>query len=198
MTTDLVVHPVTAERLADLATLFAASKTTNGCYCMWNITPVKQSQAGRMGGNRASFEALARDEPAPTGLLAYRAGEPVGWVAAGPRSRYHRALGTPTLAERDPTEDPTTWLVTCFYVRRDARRAGVTRALLRGATALAREHGATAIEGWPLTGAGRRPAGEAYVGVEPLFSRCGFTPIRQVSAARVIMRLELARARAKR
>ena len=119
-------------------------------------------------------------------------------MAAGPRSRYHRALGTPTLAGRDPAEDSTTWLVTCFYVRRDARRTGVTRALLQGATALAREHGASAIEGWPLTGTGRRPAGEAYVGVEPLFSSCGFTTIRHPSTARVIMRLELPRARAKR
>jgi GNAT superfamily N-acetyltransferase len=86
--------------------------------------------------------------------------------------------------------------VTCFYVRRDARRSGVTRALLQGATALARQYGATAIEGWPLAGTGRRPAGEAYVGVEPLFASCGFETVRQPSAARVVMRLELGKSRA--
>ena len=45
----LTLHEVTAERLDDLATLFAASKTTAGCYCMWNTVPVKVCQAGWSG-----------------------------------------------------------------------------------------------------------------------------------------------------
>jgi GNAT superfamily N-acetyltransferase len=196
MTVD--VQPLTAERRDDLAALFGASRTTNGCYCMWNIVPVKQCQAGWSGGNRRAFEDLVGAEPEPLGLLAYREGEPVGWVAVGPRVRYERALGTPTLAGRDTAEDATVWLVTCFYVRRDARKVGVTRALLRAAIELARQHKATAIEGWPLAGDGRRPAGEAYVGVEPLFASCGFEITHRPSAARVIMRLDLPRTRPRR
>ena len=198
MTADLDVHPVSAGRLGDLATLFGASKTTNGCYCMWNIVPVKQCQAGWSGGNRRAFEELVGAEPEPLGLLAYREGEPVGWVAVGPRTRYHRALGTPTLAGRDAADDASVWLVTCFYVRPEARKIGVTRALLSAAIELAREHRATAIEGWPLAGEGRRPAGEAYVGVEPLFASCGFETTHRPSEARVIMRLGLPRARGRR
>jgi GNAT superfamily N-acetyltransferase len=192
MTDDLVVHALTVERLGDLATLFGQSKTTSGCYCMWNIASAKENNAGWSGGNRLAFEALAEAAPQPLGLLAYRHGDPVGWVAVGPRTRYQRALGTPTLAGRAPAEDARVWLVTCFYVRRDARRAGVTRALLNGAVALARRQRATAIEGWPLAGDGRHPAGQAYVGVEPLFASCGFTATHRPSAARVIMRLDLA------
>lgn len=198
MTSDLDVKAVTAERLDDLATLFATNKTTNGCFCMWTILPVKQCQAGLSGGNRLSFEDLARTQSQPMGLLAYRAGEPVGWVAVGPRSRYVRTLGTPTLAGHDPSEDDRVWLVTCFFVRRDARRTGVTRALLAAAIVLARRGGATAVEGYPLAGEGRRSAGDAFVGVEPLFESLGFTAVRRPSAARVIMRLDVGRARARK
>jgi GNAT superfamily N-acetyltransferase len=189
--TELVVHPVSGERLDHLAALFGTTKTTAGCHCMWNILPAKASKAGWSGGNRVAFEERACAEAAPMGLLAYRDDEPVGWIAAGPRSRYERALGTPSLAGRDPGEDSRAWLVTCFYVRRSARGQGVTRALLRGAIELARKHRATAIEGWPLAGDGRHAAGDAYVGVETLFTSCGFTPVRRPTDARVIMRLPL-------
>jgi GNAT superfamily N-acetyltransferase len=195
MTIELAVHPVTAERLNDLAALFSSSKTTNGCYCTWNILPAKQCQTGWSGGNRLSFEELTKGEAEPVGLLAYQGDEPVGWIAVGPRARYERMLRTPTLAGHDPTEDRAVWFVTCFYVRRDARRSGVTRALLKAAVALARSHKAIAIEGYPLAGDARRSAAEAFVGVEPLFASCGFTAARRPSAARVIMRRDLGRKR---
>ncbi|MGE5828405.1 MAG: GNAT family N-acetyltransferase, partial [Micromonosporaceae bacterium] len=124
-----------------------------------------------------------------------RDGEPVGWCAAGPRSRYARALRSPLLAERDTAEDDSVWLVPCFYVRRDARRAGVTKALLEAAAALARQHGARAIEGFPQAGNTRRAAGDAYVGVEPMFAACGFTPTDRRTANRVVMRRPLRRTR---
>jgi GNAT superfamily N-acetyltransferase len=191
MTSDLSVHPVTRDRLDDLTTLFGATKTTSGCFCMWNISPTKQCQAGWSGGNREAFTTLAATQPQPMGVLAYRGDEPVGWAAAGPRSRYARLLGTPLLAARDPSEDASTWIVTCFFVRRDARRAGVTRALLQAAVTLARQSRAMAIEAVPLAGDERHPAGEAFHGVEPLFAGCGFTVAARPSPTRVVMRLDL-------
>jgi GNAT superfamily N-acetyltransferase len=188
----LTVHPMTGERLDDLATLFAATKTTTGCFCMWNILPAKVCSAGWSGANRVAFEAAVQAEPEPLGLLAYRDDEPVGWVAAGPRARYARALGSPILRAHDPAEDATVWLVTCFFVRRQARRTGVTRVLLQHAVDLARDSGAVAIEGYPLAGDARRPAGDAYVGVEPLYASLGFTVTDRPTEARVIMRRPLA------
>lgn len=195
MTASLDVHTVGPDRLDDLAQLFGRSRTTSGCYCMWNIVSSKECSAGWRGGNRVAFEALAGDAPEPLGLLAYRDGEPVGWCAAGPRSRYGRALRSSTLKAREPAEDASVWLVPCFFIRTDARRAGVSRALLTAAVDLARRHGATAIEGFPLAGDGRRAAGEAFLGVEPLFASCGFTPVHRPSAGRVVMRRALRPAR---
>jgi GNAT superfamily N-acetyltransferase len=187
------VEPVTASRLDDVAALFGATKTTTGCYCMWFVLPAKECSAGWGDGNRAKFAEMAAQAP-PIGLLAYRDGEPVGWCAAGPRSRYTRALRSPLLAGRATDEDDSVWLVPCFYVRRDARRAGITKALLEAATALARAHGARAIEGFPHAGDARRSAGEAFVGVEPIFAACGFTATDRRTADRIVMRRPLRRA----
>jgi GNAT superfamily N-acetyltransferase len=187
----VIVHPLTADRLADLDALFGTNKTTAGCRCMWFLVPSKQCSEGWGEVNRAAFADITRAEPAPTGLLAYRDGEPVGWVAAGPRSRYSRALRSPILKARDADEDDSVWLVPCFFVRRDARRSGVTRELLEAAVALARSHKAAAIEGFPLAGDQRRSTMEAFLGVEPLFESCGFTVVSRPSASRVVMRREL-------
>jgi GNAT superfamily N-acetyltransferase len=188
------VHTVGPRELGDLATLFGTNRTTSGCYCMWFLIPAKQCQAGWSGGNRVAFEQLAEDDRHPVGLLAYRDGEPVGWAAFGPRSRYGRALRTPTLRAAPVGDDDAVWLVPCFYVRRDARRTGITRLLLEKAVDEATRRGAAAIEGFPLSaepGAKRRGAGEAFVGVEPLFASCGFTPVARPTASRVVMRREL-------
>jgi GNAT superfamily N-acetyltransferase len=191
MMPDLTVHPVDAGRLSDLDTLFATTKTTAGCRCLWFIVSAKQCEAGWGEANRVAFAALATAELDPVGLLAYRDGEPVGWCAAGPRTRFARALRSPVLAAAPADEgatDADVWLVPCFYVRRDARRAGVTRLLLTAAVSLARDRGAVAIEGFPLSGDRRRPAGEAYLGVEPVFAACGFTPVARPTPNRVVMR----------
>ena len=157
---------------------------------MWFIASAKECEAGWGEPNRRAFAELTAGADEPVGLLAYRAGEPVGWCATGPRARFARAVRSPHYRSRDEAEDAGVWLVPCFYVRRDARKVGVTRTLLEAAVALAREQGAAAIEGFPLAGDRRRSAAEAYLGVEPLFAACGFTAVRP-SANRVIMRRAL-------
>jgi GNAT superfamily N-acetyltransferase len=189
--TPLSVRPVTADLLPDLGTLFETNGTTRGCYCMWFLVPSKESHAGWGGGNRTAFEEKAHAETRPMGLLAYVDGQPVGWCAVGPRSRYARALRSPVLREHDPAEDDQVWLVPCFFVRVGFRRQGVTRDLLTAAVDLAATHRATAVEGFPLAGEKRRGSGEAFLGVEPLFAACGFTVVDRPTAARVVMRRDL-------
>jgi GNAT superfamily N-acetyltransferase len=187
----VTVAPVTAERLDDLATLFGTNGTTRGCYCTWFLIPAKECHAGWSGGNRLTFEACAREETLPMGLLAYADGAPVGWCAAGPRSRYSRALRSPVLRQHDPAEDDQVWLVPCFFVRVGFRRQGIMRELLTRAVDLAAGNGATAIEGFPLSGEKRRSSGEAFLGVESLFAACGFTVVDRPTANRAVMRRDL-------
>ncbi|HEX6873777.1 MAG TPA: GNAT family N-acetyltransferase [Micromonosporaceae bacterium] len=190
--TDFTVRPVTVDRLDDLALLFGHSKTTTGCFCMWFVASAKECEAGWGGGNQRAFADLSRASTEPVGLLAYHDGEPVGWCAAGPRLRYHRALRSTVLKGRDASEDASVWLVPCFFVRRESRKVGVTRRLLEAAVHLAGEHGAVAVEGFPLAGDQRHSAASAYLGVEPLFTSCGFRPVARPTTSRVVMRRDLA------
>lgn len=187
------VKPLTAARLDDLADLFGTNGTTRGCWCMFFLSSGGDYKSGWGPGNRARFEEFATGARPAAGLLAYHDGEPVGWCATGPRSRFPRALRSTILQGRSTAEDGDVWLVPCFFVRRDARRRGVTLALLGAAVAQAQRRGATAIEGFPLAGTDRHPSGEAYLGIEPVFAACGFEVVSRPTARRVIMRRPLQR-----
>jgi GNAT superfamily N-acetyltransferase len=189
----VTVKPVGAAQLGDVAALFGSSRTTEGCYCMWFVLPAKECSAGWSGGNKVAFEALVESGTDPFGVLAYRNREPVGWAAVGPRSRYARALRSAVLKGRDPDEDDQVWFLPCFFIRRDARGAGVARRLLEAAVDLAQRRGATAIEAFPLAGGDRQNTGNAFVGVEPLFASTGFTAVNRPTPKRVVMRRDLTR-----
>jgi len=148
------------------------------------------------GGNRHRFEAMARANATPMGILASVAREPVGWCACGPRSRYAGATSgrSQIMRSRARDEDASVWLLPCLFVRVGYRGQGVTYALVRAAVELARREGAVAIEGWPLAGSDRQSA-DAFLGRETVFEDLGFSCVERPNPQRVIMRLELRGAR---
>lgn len=184
------IHPLTDDRRGDVRELFASNASTRGCWCLWFVAASREVRTGWGERNRRRFEELVSLDRTPLGLLAYAGGRAVGWCAAGPRARYVRADRSPMLAGRDPAEDDSVWLVPCFFVRAGERRKGTTERLLIAAVELARGHGATAVEGFPLAGAGPHTS-DRYLGTEPLFAACGFTAVRRPSPRRVVMRLDL-------
>lgn len=188
-------QPVGPGELAELANLFDAQRATRRCWCMAFCATRGQFATGWFGGGNARrFAAMANAAATPMGILASVAGEPVGWCACGPRSRYAAALRTPNsiMRDRDAAEDETVWLVPCLFVRGDHRAQGVTYALVRAAVELARREGADAIEGWPRAGSDRHDA-EAFLGREKMFAELGFLGVATPNPERVIMRLELDR-----
>ena len=60
------------------------------------------------------------------------------------------------MSHREAAEDADVWLVPCFFVRTGFRRTGLTEQLLNAVVQHARRFGATAIEGFPLSGDGPR------------------------------------------
>lgn len=188
----ITTKPLTTARLADLDALFASDPAADRCWCMWFIIPVKAFHEAGREGNRAALAHLAATDPLPIGLIAYDAGRPVGWCAVGPRQRFVRAMAAPTLKQRDRSEDDAVWLVPCFFIRPEVRGSGVATALLTAAVEHARRSGASAIEGFPLSGDKRRSGGSDFqTGVEPLFAECGFQPLSRPSENRVVMRRSL-------
>lgn len=189
---DITITALNPDRIDDLGRLFGTYEVTDRCWCMWFIIPVKEYHAAGGEGNRASMTQLVAESELPMGLLAYNdAGEAVGWCAVGPRARYVRALKTPTYRGGEVEDDTNVWLVPCFFTRKDARGEGVTNALLEAAVDLAAQNGASAVEGFPHAGPGRRSGNDLQVGFESLFASCGFHVIRTPSPTRVVMRREL-------
>ena len=193
VTAETETRPVESTDLADLATLFEGSRNTRNCWCTAFCTSRVQFAAGWLtGGNRARFESMTAHSVEPVGILASISGEPVGWSACGPRSRYITSVEGrgKLLGDRDRDEDERVWFLPCLFVRNDFRGQGVTYALVRAAVELARSKGAQAIEGWPVSGPDNHSA-ETFVGREKVFEAVGFRRVAAPDPKRALVRLEL-------
>ncbi len=192
----LVAHPLTSQRWADLERLFGPNGAYSNCWCAFQRVSGREFSAGcanRGAGNRALLRALT-DEGRRPGLIAYRDGQPVGWVSVGPRPEFGRILRSP-IAKLDADEkaDASVWSIVCFYIPRGLRGQGIGQALLAEAVIRARVGGARMVEAYPVDTAGRRvPSSSAYTGTVDLFRRAGFRrrPPRG-TAGRPVMQLTL-------
>src|SRR5439155_6766066 len=127
-----------------------------------------------------------------SGLVAYLDGQPVGWCAVEPRTAYPRLLRNNRVPWEGRTEDKndeSVWAVTCFVTRKGFRRRGISYALARAAVDFARQRGAHALEGYPIT---RKDVllGELHVGTQGMFAAAGFTEDSRPTLRRVVMRID--------
>ncbi len=130
---------------------------------------------------------------ATTGLVAYLDGEPVGWCAVEPRTAYTGLVRGGRVAWTGRSEDRTdesVWAVTCFVTRAGFRRRGISLALARAAVEFARNHGARAVEGYPMT-TRNVVSDELHVGTDSTFAAAGFSEVSRPSPRRVVMRIDL-------
>ncbi|MDN5790713.1 MAG: GNAT family N-acetyltransferase [Micrococcales bacterium] len=79
--------------------------------------------------------------------------------------------------------------ITCFFTRAGFRRRGVSRALARAAVGFARERGARALEGYPITTTDVIVE-DLHVGTTDTFAEAGFTEVSAPSPRRVVMRID--------
>ena len=182
------VHPLTAERWADLEALFASHAEPRSCWCMFWRSSEREFKGWSVDERRALLRSRVDAGKVP-GLLAYADGQPVGWCGLGPREEFPMLRRSPTLK---PVDALPVWSTVCFFVHPKHRRRGVGSALLRGAVDFVREQGAPALEGYPrVPKAPRIDAGYAYPGTLPLFERAGFEEVLRRSPGRAIVRHRL-------
>lgn len=176
---ELDIQPLTAERWADLVELFGERGASSGCWCMWfRVAPTVWSRnAG--AGNRAAMSGIVAAGEVP-GLLAYRAGRPVGWVSVAPRRVFERIAGPP-----EPAADEGVWSVVCFFIDPGQRGSGVGRALLAAAADHARRSGARVLEAYPIERAGASNA-DAFTGPRSLFDKAGFREVGRFDRWRAV------------
>lgn len=171
---DLDIRPLTDETFPSLAGLFEHEGGTDPrwCWCMYWRLRAKDMSASTTAANRDRLRALA-DGDRPPGLVALDVdGRAVGWVSLGPRTDFERLVRSRTIPSVD---DAPVWSIVCFVVGRRERGRGIAKALLDAAIEYAREHGAPAIEAYPVDpGDGRVADWAAYRGTLALFRSAGF------------------------
>jgi GNAT superfamily N-acetyltransferase len=189
---DVEIHPLTAERWPDLERLFGPRGAYGGCWCMyWRIarTEFKEGQGAR---NRRALRRIVESGDVP-GVLAYRDGEAVGWCSIAPRAEFASLNRSRTLK---PLDDRPVWSIVCFFVHPKHRGEGLVGELIEGAVEWARSRGATTIEGYPTVPRSRTlPPVSSYMGLPVHFERAGFTESARPSPAKAIVRREVARRR---
>ena len=190
------IRPVTADRWAELAAFFGKSGAYSNCWCVWwRVTSNEFSSGCAEGGvgNREVLRKLTAEGRVP-GLLAYAADRPdtpLGWVSVGPRPDFGRIGRSRNLkpAADDDFGDTSVWSIVCFWIQRANRGKGIGRALLDGAASYAFEHGASAVEGYPVDTQGTTAqASSIYTGTVSMFEQAGFAQLLRRADKRPVMR----------
>jgi GNAT superfamily N-acetyltransferase len=152
---------------------------------LWKL-PRREFEAGKYEGNRLAQKAIVAEGVIP-GVLAYWDGNPSGWCAVEPREHYPGLARSRILA---PVDASPVWSVTCFYVDKSFRKAGLSANLLQAAVDLVREQGGRIVEGYPID---PRPGTKivpafVYTGLVRTFREAGFVEVGRRSVTRPIMR----------
>lgn len=182
---ELRIHPATAARWDDLASLFGKRGACGGCWCMaWRL-PKRTWLAGKTGANKRALHRLVSRRPAP-GVLGYSGREPVAWCAVAPRKSYVALASSRVLK---PVDEQPVWSISCLFVRKDQRRRGLSVEMLRGAVAYAAGQGARIVEGYPIEPTMEQtPDPFVWTGTPSAFRKAGFLEVARRSRTRSILR----------
>jgi GNAT superfamily N-acetyltransferase len=192
----LTIRPANEASWDDLQKILSSTAPAN-CQCQrYKMRPKEcfisfpaEERADRL---RIQTDPGCADAEATTGLVAYLDDEPVGWCAVEPRTAYIGPVRGGRVAWTGRSEDRTDdsiWALTCFVTRAGFRRRGISLALARAAVDFARDHGARAVEGYPMTTT-NVVSDELHVGTEGTFAAAGFTEVSRPSPRRVVMRVD--------
>ncbi len=172
--TDLRVHALSETTWPDFARLVEAHNGVwGGCWCMGFHEEGPNSR-----DNRARKECRVREGRAHAALV-YDGEECVGWCQFGPTDELPRIKHKGTYLEG--LGELPDWRITCFFVGRGSRRAGVASVALGGALAEIAHLGGGVVESYPENAAGRSVSSSfLHNGTLALFERHGFERDRQI------------------
>lgn len=193
----LEVVPANLVSCADLQTVFGGRGPASRCRCQrYKLWPgeafsrfLDEERAERLRQQTACGDPAASTT---SGIVAYLGSEPVGWCAVEPRPAYHglqRNNRVAWIGRAEDKSDDSVWAVTCLLTRAGFRKRGVSRVLTRAAVEFARERGATAIEGYPITTT-NVISEELHVGTVSVFAAAGLTEVGRPTPRRAVMRLD--------
>jgi GNAT superfamily N-acetyltransferase len=195
---DLRIVPANEVSWEDLRQIFGTRGDPSRCFCQrFKMAPGEswasvgaEELAARL---REQTECGNPRSPTTSGLVAFLDGEPAGWCAVEPRPAYPRMLRNmrvPWDGRSEDKDDESVWAVTCFATRAGFRKRGITHSLARAAVEHARERGARALEGYPIT-TKDVILSELHVGTVAAFEAAGLKEVARPTLRRVVMRIDL-------
>jgi GNAT superfamily N-acetyltransferase len=188
----LDVRELRPETWNDFERVLGPNGGARGCWCMhWRLS-ISEWMEGKGEGNKQAMRELAACAQAP-GVLVYQEDQPVAWCSLGPRSSFPRLERSPMLASVD---DAPVCAITCVFVRRQHRGAGLLAAVLDVVCDYAATLGYSIVEGYPVEPRPGRRAGSdtAMTGIASAFRDAGFTEVARPRSDRPIMRRPVSRA----
>lgn len=192
MVTSWVTHPVTADRFEDFTDVVNPNRRATHCWCLPHR--LRQADVDELGGGdrEQAMRALC-ERNVPPGVLTYQDDNPVGWCNVGARSDIPKLVHSTLMR---PVDEVPVWSIVCLVVRSGHRKQGVTRHLIEGAAQFAADHGAPAVEAYPVDPVGRMDTTMSFVGVKTMFDQTGFEVVGQTDAVasqmpRLVMRRTL-------
>lgn len=177
----LVIEPLALHRVDAWAKLFEAS--SSACFCRyWHFEGDKNRWLERCAFSaddnlREQSALVAGDDPRARGLVAMRGEECVGWLKLTPRASVPKLRRLPVYRALELGDDEGVWSIGCLLVRPDARRRGVSNALISAAPEIAKQWGARAIEAYPHVQNEHAADEQMWRGVMSSFRRAGFEPV---------------------
>lgn len=191
------IVPASDVEFADLQELFGERGPAARCQCQrYRLLPGESfgSQPVEERRHRLRTQTGCGGAASTTsGLVAFDGDLPVGWCAVGPRSELvglTRVFTVPWKGREEDRQDASVFAVTCVYVRKGHRREGIASALVAATVAHARESGARAVEGYPITRTDVITE-ELHVGTVPMFEAAGYRQVAAPTPRRVVMRIDL-------
>lgn len=191
------VVPANEASWDDLSAVFGTRGMASRCFCQRYKLAPRESFGSFPAEERAHRLREQADPGNPgsgttSGLVAYLDGVPAGWCAVEPRPAYAgllRAFRVPWQDRDEDKADDTVWAVTCVLARAGYRKRGVSYALVRAAVPYARERGARALEGYPITTTDVITE-ELHVGTVGAYAAAGFTEVTRPTPRRAVMRVD--------
>lgn len=195
----LAIHPLTPDRWDDFVELFETDSICRGCWCVYHRLSAADLKVTPREERKAAMRKIVTSGP-PPGLLAYRDGQAVGWLALTSRPEtpgWNVGRKASAAFVPEDAEDRRTWAASCFFIRRNARGQGLATTLLDAGVAWAKKQGAKRIDACPMVHEEQRSTVGLFVGPKRVFDRAGFRTLIERKPGRPLMRLELTPAPAK-
>lgn len=187
------ILPLTPDLWPQFEDLFGKQGACYGCWCTYfRLPPAARRQSSRER-NKDHIKARIEAGP-PPGVLAFDAGQAVGWMQIGPRAdvpEFNNAGRGSAPLDSDDASDPRVWAISCFFIRNKARGQGLTHQLVGAGIDFARQSGARLLEACPMDQSKASRSVGLFVGSTRVFENAGFSRAAERKPGRPLMRLEL-------